>query len=69
MLPIYYNEKWNNSKKPTKTRLLIYFFTENVNFTFKINLATEITYCLQVITWKASLKVKLKVNILSLIHI
>jgi len=46
MLPIYYNEKWNNSKKPTKTRLLIYFFTENVNFTFKINLATEITYCL-----------------------
>ena len=46
MLHIYYNEKWNNFKKPTKTRLLIYFFTENVNFTFKINLATEITYCL-----------------------
>ena len=46
MLSIYYNEEWNNSKKPTKTRLLIYFFTESVNFTFEINLAIEITHCL-----------------------
>ena len=45
-LPIYCNEEWNNSKKPTKTRLLIYFFNENVNFTFKISLAIEITQCL-----------------------